>query len=217
MTLLSPEVIDPLPVSRPDTIVHLSQCEAALGWTRLFGNAHPVEIELGCGKGRFIIRSALEHPETNYLGIERSGKFFRIMKQRALDSDAQNIRLLNSDADYFIRKYIPAGSVQAYHIYFPDPWPKQRHHKRRLVNAGFMEAVKSSLALSGCIFFATDFTDYFNIMAAVARACPWLEEVFRTTILPASANPEDAATSYERKYLLQGRNIHKAAYRKISL
>jgi len=215
MTLLLPDMHDPLPVSQPDNLESLIQCENEISWNNFFGNAHPVEIEVGCGKGKFIIRSALEHPETNYLGIERSGKFFRIMQQRAFNSGVQNIKLLNTDADYFIRNYIPEGSVQAYHIYFPDPWPKQRHHKRRLINAGFMEAIKSSLASSGCIFFATDFTDYFTVMVTVARACSGLEEVFNTSILPAGANPEDAATSYERKYLLQGRVIYKAAYRKI--
>lgn len=197
-----------------DMELRLSQCDGVVRWSTLFGNSRPVEIELGCGKGRFIIQSARRRPEINFLGIERAAKFFRILKERAAASGVTNIRLLKDDADYFIRKYLPLNSVQAYHIYFPDPWPKKRHHKRRLITAEFIELIKRSLTANGCIFFATDFKDYFDVMLSTARACPGLQEMFCKTILPEEANPEDAATNYERKYLMQRRTIYRAAYKK---
>lgn len=214
MTLHSPEAGETF---SDETAIafNLGRCENALDWAALFGNAHPVEIEVGCGKGRFIIQSARSNAAVNYFGIERSGKFFRVLVQRVLQSGALNIRLLRGEAGYFIRKYVPPGSVRAYHIYFPDPWPKKRHHKRRLINPGFIEIVQASLIPDGCIFFATDFKDYFDSTLAAARTFPGLTEISCATVLPLEVNPETAATNYERKYLIQGRPIYKATYKKM--
>ena len=214
MILRSPDVQSPV-CNGPDIEVRLSQFEEdKLDWSLLFGNPNPVEIELGCGKGRFIIRSARENPDVNYFGIEKSIRFFRILKKRAVKSGVQNIGLLQGEAGYFIWKFIPENSVQAFRIYFPDPWPKKRHHKRRLVNTQFIESIKSSLTANGCIFFATDFADYFNHIVDTVRACKGIEEVSRNVIHHSEADPEDASTNYERKYILQGRPIYKATYMK---
>ncbi len=213
MTLKSPEA-ESGNWSGQDIEVRLSQCEEGLDWHRLFGNHNPVEMEIGCGKGRFIIKSARQNPAVNYFGIERAGTYYRILKERALKAGVDNIRLHNGEADYFVRKYVPRPSVQAYHIFFPDPWPKKRHHKRRLVQASFVEAARETLVAGGCIYYATDFEDYFQQMVAVSRACPGLEEASCRVIRPEEADPEEAATNYERKYLLQGRTIYKAAYKK---
>ena len=196
----------------PDIEVRLSQIGDTLDWCALYGNRNPVEVELGCGKGRFIIRQAQEHPRTNYFGIEKSGKYFRMLKQRAARCGTANIRLLRTEAGYFAKKFIPAGSVQAFHIYFPDPWPKKRHHKRRLVNPAFMQCLYTALTAAGSVYLATDFEDYFVHMIASARACPGFEEVSCRAEKPAGADPEDASTHYERKYLMQGRNIYKAVF-----
>jgi tRNA (guanine-N7-)-methyltransferase len=197
-----------------DIELHLGQLQDAVNWSALFGNTHPIEIELGCGKGRFIIQSARQNPAVNYLGIEKSAKFFRILKQRAVDAELANIRLLRWEAAYFLGKYVPPGSIQACHIYFPDPWPKKRHRKRRLINQDFMACLAACLQAGGSILLATDFADYFEQMLASARACPELQEVYTKVLDPAAADPEQAATNYERKYLLQGRAIYKAAYSK---
>jgi len=188
--------------------------QGPLAWSVLFGNPNPVEIELGCGKGRFIIQSARQNPGVNYFGIERSAKFFRVLKLRASAAGLANIRLLRWEAAYFLGKYVPPASVQACHIYFPDPWPKKRHRKRRLVDQGFVACVATCLRPGGSLLLATDFDDYFEQMVASARACPELQELHIRSITPAEADPEQAATNYERKYLLQGRTIYKAAYSK---
>lgn len=200
-----------------DIELHLGQLQGAVNWSALFGNTHPVEIELGCGKGRFIIQSARQNPAINYLGIEKSAKFFRILKQRAIDAALANIRLLRWEAAHFLGKYVPAGSAQACHIYFPDPWPKNRHRKRRLINQDFIACVAASLQSGGSILLATDFADYFEQMITSARACHELKEIYTKILAPSEAEPEQAATNYERKYLLQGRVIYKAAYSKTGL
>ncbi len=200
--------------TKPDIELRLSGCEEKLDWAVVYANTNPVEIEFGCGKGRFIIRSAQENPTVNYFGIEKSGKYFRILKDRVVKAALSNARLLKGEAGYFIKKYVPENSVQAYHIYFPDPWPKKRHHKRRLVTPEFIGDLQASLIPGGCIFMATDFEDYFDVMVACARAYPVLQELYCRVITPEEANPEEALTNYERKYLLQGRPIYKAAFRK---
>lgn len=198
-----------------DREIYISQLEDTFNWSTLFGNSRPVEVEFGCGKGRFIIRSAQENPEINYFGIEKSSKFFHLLKKRVSKSGLQNIRLIKWEASYFTKKYIPKCSVQTYHIYFPDPWPKKRHHKRRLVSVDFLESLTSSLKSKGCIYFATDYLDYFNNMVNLANACEILKEIYCHILRSSEANPEEAVTHYERKYLLQGRTIYKAAYQKI--
>ncbi|MCX8042894.1 MAG: tRNA (guanosine(46)-N7)-methyltransferase TrmB [Desulfobacterota bacterium] len=205
--------IDPLAItSSSDIEILLSHCDGPLCWEHVFGNRYPVEIEIGSGKGKFIIRSAHAHPDKNFLGIERAGKFYRILKERALRAGISNIRIVRCDAAYFLRKYIPAASVHAYHIYFPDPWPKKRHHKRRLVTQEFIALLSETLMPGGHLFFATDFREYFEIITMHARACPTIQEILCTTILPGTVDPEQAPTNYERKYLMQGREIYKAAY-----
>lgn len=192
----------------------LSRCDGRFDWRLIFGNSNPVEIEIGCGKGRFIIGSSRAHPDTNYVGIERAGKFFRILKQRVVSAQARNIRIIRSDALYVLRKYVPPESLRACHLYFPDPWPKKRHHKRRLVSTESIALLTGVLEPGGRLCFATDFKDYFDVMTECARGRPELREVVYAVVLPGTTDPEQAPTHYERKYLLQGRTIYKAVYQK---
>jgi len=212
MTLHSSEHSDlPLP---PHIEILLSQCNGKVDWHQIFGNKKPVEIEIGSGKGRFIIQRSIAYPDRNYLGIERAQKYFRILKQRVVQSSALNVRLIRTDAAHFIRTYVPLCSVSAYHIYFPDPWPKKRHHKRRLITPEFLAILAATLVPGGSIFFATDFKEYFDLMISHARSCASLQETLCTTVSPSTVNPEYATTHYERKYLLHSRDIFKAAYEK---
>jgi len=185
-----------------------------ISWTDIFGNTGPVDIEIGCGKGRYIIAAARCNPRINYFGIERSAKYFNITKTRALKAGLPNIRLLSAEAGFFVQTNVPDNSVQSYHIYFPDPWPKKRHNKRRLVNPLFVNHLHRTLIPGGKFFFATDFVEYFNVMVSVAGACAGLRQIKHTVLQPGDTNPEEAPTNYERKYLLEGRHIFKAAYEK---
>jgi len=198
-----------------DYEIKISQEEEAFDWNQLFSNSHPVEIEIGCGRGMFIIKSALENPEINFLGIEKSARFFRMFKERVVKSGAHNIRIMRTEAAYLMKKFVPANSVKAVHVYFPDPWPKKRHRKRRLVNGSFFESVTRILLPDGCFFIATDFQDYFNEIVTIAPSCHGLTRASNEELSQQDADPDSAATAYERKYLIQGRVIYRAVYKKI--
>jgi tRNA (guanine-N7-)-methyltransferase len=136
------------------------------------------------------------------------------MKQRVEQAGVHNVRLLQAEADYFIWGYVPPGSVHAFHIYFPDPWPKTKHHRRRLITPGFFDLLRSRLVDGGCIHLATDFSEYFEIMLKTGRGCPGLEEVYCRTIDPMGVDPESAATHYERRFFMHGLKIYRAAFKK---
>ncbi len=198
----------------PDVEIFTRQFDDGLSFGDIFNNSNPIEVEIGSGRGRFIIKSARENPQVNYVGIERANKFFHFMKERVEQARVGNVRLLRAEADYFIWGYVPPGSVQAFHIYFPDPWPKTKHRRRRIVNPDFFDLLRSRLVPGGCIHLATDFARYFEIMLKTGRGCAGLEELYCRTIDPAGADPESAATHYERRFFMHGLPIYRAAYRK---
>jgi tRNA (guanine-N7-)-methyltransferase len=213
MTSPPPELNTPVKTFS-DTQIELNQFEEKINWEKLYPSKGPVIIEIGSGRGRFIIKSAEENPDKNFLGIEKSLKYSRVLNKCAEKVCLTNLRLLNAEAGYFVSKYIPFDSVSEYHIYFPDPWPKKRHNKRRLINPAFLKAITLSLKPGGCIYYATDFKNYFDQMVEVSRACEGIEETLYQEINPADEDPEAALTNYERKYLIQGRLIYKASYEK---
>ena len=198
-----------------DYEIKIREGEDAFDWNQLFGNSRPVEIEIGCGRGMFIIKRALENPQINFLGLEKSARFFRMLKERVGKSGAHNIRLLRTEAAYLMKKFVPKHSVQSVHVYFPDPWPKKRHRKRRLVNGSFFESVARILLPDGCFFIATDFQDYFDEIVTIALSCRGLTRESNDEPSLQDIDPDSAATTYERKYLIQGRVIYRAVYKKI--
>ncbi len=125
----------------------------------LFGRRAPNHVEIGCGTGDTLLALAHAHPENNYLGIEVHrpgvGHLLAQLKARGID----NVRILCADA-VAVLAHLPGGCLDGIHIYFPDPWPKKRHHKRRLLQAPFLEILASRLAPQGRVFLATDWQDY---------------------------------------------------------
>ena len=184
--------------------------EERVRWDQLFENGNPVEIEIGCGKGRFIINSAMAYPEINYIGIERALRYFRIMKERVVHRDLTNIRLLRDDAVFFVESYIPDDAVSAYHVYFPDPWPKKRQRKRRLFTPLFLAQVVRTLERGGTLDFATDYVEYFDEIRSLFDASDTLtvsgEIPERVKVLGGDL------TNFETKYTAEGRAIHRGAY-----
>ncbi len=141
----------------------------------LFQRQAPIEIELGAGKGDFIIERAALMPERNFLAIELSGSVARLLAVRAGQSESRNLRVLRADARTVVNLLLPDASVAAYHIYFPDPWPKERHAKHRLFTTHFAGSLKRTLcAGGGRVFVATDVGDYargiFPILEAAGFA-----------------------------------------------
>lgn len=177
------------------------------GFPDIFGNDNPVEVEIGCGKGKFLIARATEHPEINFLGIDTSWKWMKYGVERSDKRGLKNVRFVKRDARAIVTRAIPEGSVSAFHIYFPDPWPKRRHRKRRLITGTFLKLLAGRLAEHGIIELATDHDDYFMQMrlAAVRSGVAWrrIEERTNDRLFTAYAK-----TNYELKYESAGRMLH---------
>lgn len=179
----------------------------------LFNRDAPIEAEIGFGKGTFLLAAARRWPEQNWLGIEYSLACVRLVAERAAKRVLTNVRLVRADAAVIVHDAIPTESIEAYHIYFPDPWPKKRHHKRRLVTQPFAQSLLRTLKPGGWLYIATDFQDYFEEMVpAVTAAGLTLVE------LPADRPEDDEVfrTNYERKWMEQGKTIYRARFRKLS-
>ena len=127
----------------------------------IFDPSRPVEVDIGCGKGRFLLARAAAHPDIQYLGIERL-----LLRVRKIDRKAQrgglgNLRLIRLEAAYTLQYFIPEHAVRRFYLFFPDPWPKRRHHKRRLFSPEFLDVLHDRLMPGGTVQVATDHLDYF--------------------------------------------------------
>ena len=135
-------------------------------WTALFGNDHPVEIEVGFGKGLFLLRAAAACPDVNFFGVEIVRKYQLHTATRLAIHRTPNVKLACADARLLLRDRIAAGTVRAVHVYFPDPWWKKRHHKRRLFTLDFAAAVGRVLERGGLFHVVSDVEEYFQIMTS---------------------------------------------------
>ena len=173
--------------------------------------AHPerrLEIDLGCGKGRFLLARAAKNPDVNFLGIDRMLRRIRKVDNRARRLDLDNVRLLRLEAYYAVAHLLPPASVDVYYVFFPDPWPKARHESHRLFNARFLDALHRTLAPGGVAHVASDHLPYFEQLSAVfagdARFAP----------VAPFAPPEDEQTDFER-YYIESKPIGRLSVRKI--
>lgn len=181
-----------------------------LDWRELFGNANAVEIEIGMGKGTFITEQAKARPEVNFLGIEWARWFWRYASDRLRRNGCLNARTVRAEASFFLTEFVPAESISVLHIYFPDPWPKARHHKRRLIQEKFMPVVCRILVPGGRLQVVTDHQGYFeeNIEPAVRGSGLTIVDYNR----PGSAGEgEFVGTNFERKYQREGRPFYALA------
>jgi tRNA (guanine-N7-)-methyltransferase len=176
----------------------------------MFGNAHPVELEIGMGKGTFLLEQARARPEVNFFGIEWARWFWRYASDRIRRAGCANVRTVRAEASFFLMEFVPAASLSVLHIYFPDPWPKARHHKRRLIRPAFMPLVERVLRPGGRLQVVTDHQGYFeeNIDPSVRGS--HLTVVDYNT--PGTAGEgEFVGTNFERKYKREGRPFYAIA------
>ncbi|HCA38420.1 MAG: hypothetical protein QF360_04570 [Phycisphaerales bacterium] len=182
---------------------------ASLDPRRLFAAAdQPLEIEIGSGKGTFLVQQATIQSNANFLGIEWSREFYRYAADRARRNQLTNVLLLHDNGSEFIRFKCIAGVVDVLHLYFTDPWPKKRHHKRRFVQDDTMQAIHRVLTTEGCVHLVTDHDDLWAwyLDHANRHAHLFDQQPFRP---PGSADSgEVVGTNFERKYRREGRHFH---------
>jgi len=175
-------------------------------WPAVFGNQHPIEIELGCGKGAFLLWAAQTHPDRNFVGVDRQLARLNKADKKAQRLCLDNVRLVRIEASYFIGKLVPERSVDVVHIYFPDPWPKRRHLKHRLFKTEFVTDLHKTLRNGGAVNVATDDPDYFAHIETVM-----LQGAQFTKAAPEHL-PEEATTEFERIFRAGGKPIYRSRY-----
>ena len=200
----------------PPEISIAPEFDQGLSWADLFGNDRPIEVEIGTGKAGFLLRRAQAHTELNFLGIEWANKFYRFAVDRMQRWNMTNVRMLRTDASHFIRTVCPRDSLTALHVYHPDPWPKRRHHKRRLFQDAFIDAASHCLLPGGHWAIQTDHAEYAEVIRRRVLAHPLLEEM---AFHDANCGVEDSAvaTHYEIKYLREGRRFYRLAVVRIQV
>ena len=205
---LAPYVVD---FHRPDPKSGAIVPDRPLIWTELFGNDHPVEVEVGFGKGMYLVNAALQHPQTNYFGIEIVRKYQLYAATRIAKRKLANAITAAADAKLVLREHIPESSVHAVHVYFPDPWWKARHKKRLLFTSDFAEMIQRVLKPGGMLHFVTDVHDYFEMVTELLAMKPAFQ-LIRFPETEAPRHDMDYLTNFERKFRLEGRPIHRAEY-----
>jgi len=187
---------------------------APLDWAAVFGNANPVELEVGFGKGLFLLSSSENHPAVNFVGVEIVRKYQLFTATRLAKRERLNVRVACADARLFLRDCVAPGSLQALHVYFPDPWWKKRHHKRRVFTAEFVEQAVRVLRPGGRLCAATDVEVYYNLMLELLAP--------RTELRPVPppepgtpAHDLDYLTNFERKFRKQGKPIYRLTGEKV--
>ncbi len=217
---LAPFMVELAPASRererpedePAPVAH-APGSPPLHWPTLFGNANPVEVEVGFGKGLFLVSSGEANPRVNYFGIEWIRKYQLYATTRAAVRHLANVKTCCADAKMVLRDHIPAGSVRTVHVFFPDPWWKNRHKKRLLFTPDFAESVLTVLQPGGVLHFVTDVADYFEWVTGTLAGIPQ----FRLLPPPAENSPQhdmDYLTNFERKFRKEGRPIYRSRYQK---
>ncbi len=178
-------------------------------FSTVFGNHRPVELEIGIGKGRFLLAQAMARPEVNFLGVEWSLKYLRLAKERAQRRALSNVRLFRADARHVLQALLADRSVTRVHVYCPDPWPKKRHRKRRLFTPATVVHIERALVPGGYLDLSTDVREYFEEIREMVPCASGLREA-EDPLFPIGS--PDGRTSYEAKYLQAGCPIHRASY-----
>lgn len=168
-----------------------------------------IEVEIGCGKGGFLVEYATKYPELPFLALENEASIaYQAAGRIARRPHLPHARVVLGDAFYMLRDFLPPHCVRAFHMYFPDPWPKKRHHKFRLMKAPFLEVVRQAAAPKALFHWGTDHHGYHEEASALFAETPWLEMVQN------DAPPtEGIQTNFEKKYRAQGKPIYRCILR----
>ncbi len=196
-------------IPRPDAqslIYPVPSVVERLELARLFDKGQPLEVELGSGDGSFLVGYASQHPERNFIGVERLLGRIRKLERKGRRAGLTNLRAVRIESSYLLSYLLPPHSAAALHIYFPDPWPKRRHQRRRLINEEFPSLARQALAERGTIYLRTDDQSYFEQIAGVFAASP----TFRLVETPPDLSA--LLTDFEKDFRARGLQTLRAAY-----
>ena len=177
-------------------------------WREYFNNDNPIHIEIGMGKGTYIIESAKRNPDINYIGIEKySSVLLRALEKREEESDLNNLIFIRMDAEY-IENVFEKDEIDNIFLNFSDPWPKERTAKRRLTSDRFLKRYTNIMKKSGRVTFKTDNIDLFNYSVETAKECNWNILVETRDLHKSEYNEGNIMTEYEKKFSQLGNKIN---------
>ena len=167
-----------------------------LDYSAIFSNDNPTIIEIGFGNGETTAKMALIKPENNYIGLEVYLKGFVQLLKTLGENDIDNVRIMRFNAVDVLEHMIPDESVEGFHIFFPDPWPKKKHHKRRIMNPSFLHLLATKLKKGGYIYMVTDWQEYADEVLELVKDEPLLMNPFYTFAPPVTWRP---LTKFDQK------------------
>lgn len=200
------------PVDSNSYFIPLTDLDVPFSWNDYFGNDHPVEIDVGSGRGKFLVNSALKYPEINYVGIEIDFREGHRAANRLQKREMKNARVWGGDVKFALGRVIPADSVSAIHVYFPDPWWKRKHRRRRIFTDQFVDLCARVLVPKGLMYSRTDVGEYFGVISSLMNH----DSRFETLPLPEENTPKDDLdyrTSFEKKAHQAGTEIWRGLWR----
>ena len=192
--------------NQKNLLVQLSSIVERLNLEELFPKPQPLEVELGCGDASFLVEYARRHPEKNFIGVERLLGRIQKLDRKGRRAGLANLRGVRIESSYFLQHLLPPRSAVALHVYFPDPWPKKKHRKHRLIGGNFPTLARAALAPGGVVYLRTDDADYFRQMTEVFAAGAEFQKMETPQELA------EIATDFERDYNLRGIKTLRAAY-----
>ena len=172
----------------------------------IFETNRPLEIDLGCGDGSFLVAMASHYPERNFLGVERLLGRVRKVIRKAEKNSLLNLKVLRLELSYTIEWLLPDHCASRMHLLFPDPWPKKKHHKRRMVNQSFCESLVRILKEDGEFLFKTDHPDYFEESMLTLKNFDLLKQV------PWNTDDFYPVTDFEKIWTKEGKKIYSARF-----
>jgi len=190
-------------------VVQLFSIVEPLDLVEIFPKTQSLEVELGCGDASFIVEYARRNPGKNFIGVERLLGRISKLEKKGRRAGLTNLRGVRIESSYFLQYLLPPNSISALHIYFPDPWPKKRHHKNRLINENFPALARAALMPDGIIYLRTDDEDYFSQMTGVFAA----SNIFKKIETPIEL--AELQTDFEKDFCARGISTLCAAYESI--
>ena len=193
-------------------LVELRSILEPMALAELFPKPQPLEVELGCGDASFLVEYARRNPDANFIGVERLLGRIQKLDKKGRRIGLKNVRGVRIESAYFLQYLLPPHAATALHIYFPDPWPKKKHRRHRLINEGFPALARGALAPGGVVFLRTDDADYFQQMNEVFDAAA---QFFQKT--ETSSSLAEITTDFERDFNAQGIPTLRAAYKVLNI